>query len=75
MASGGRNFLIYCKLCSVSAFPGVEMILLDDSRNTVLWASCLCSEGMRGFSVDVKVNMILLSMQFTPHHWSAGAGS
>ena len=70
MASGGRNFLIYCKLCSVSAFPGVEMVLLDNSRNIVLWASCLCSEGTRGFSAVIKVNMIPCSMQFTPHRGS-----
>ena len=70
MASGGRNFLVYCKICSASAFPGVEIILPDDSENRVLCASYLGSEGIGSFSVVVKVNMILSYMQFTPHHWS-----
>ena len=70
MASGGRNVLVYCKLCSVPAFPRVEIIPPDDSGNRGLCASCLRSEGMGSFSAVVKANIILSYMQFTPHRWS-----
>ena len=56
-------------LCSVSAFPGVPVVLPHESENRGPCASCLRSEGMGSSSAVVNVNTILSSTQFMTHNW------
>ena len=55
--------------CSVSAFPGVLVVLLHESENRGPCASYLRSKGMGSFSAVVNVNIILSSTQFMTHNW------